>query len=94
MNTKKNGNVFIEVIKNIKESIKDKVIDSGIFEGFNIDYIGPVDGHNIKVLINVFEAAKKKDGPIVIHVVTKRVRVINQLKKIRMVSGMVLVSLM
>ena len=72
LNTKKNGNVFIEVIKNIKESIKDKVIDSGIFEGFNIDYIGPVDGHNIKVLINVFEAAKKKDGPIVIHVVTKK----------------------
>lgn len=72
LNTKKNGNVFIEVIKNIKESIKDKVIDSGIFEGFNIDYIGPVDGHNIKDLINVFEAAKKKDGPIVIHVVTKK----------------------
>lgn len=70
--TKKNGNVFIEAIKNIKESIKDKVIDSGIFEGFNIDYIGPVDGHNIKDLINVFEAAKKKDGPIVIHVVTKK----------------------
>lgn len=72
LNTKKNGNVFIEVIKNIKESIKDKVIDSGIFKGFNIDYIGPVDGHNIKDLINVFEAAKKKDGPIVIHVVTKK----------------------
>lgn len=72
LNSKKNGNVFIEAIKNIKESIKDKVIDSGIFEGFNIDYIGPVDGHNIKDLINVFEAAKKKDGPIVIHVVTKK----------------------
>lgn len=69
---KKNGNLIIDAIKSFKESIKDRVIDSGIFEGFNVDYIGPVDGHNIKELINVFEAAKSKTNPIVIHVVTKK----------------------
>ena len=72
LNHKKNGNYFVQFLKNIKETIKDKVIDSGIFEGFNVDYIGPVDGHNIKEMINVFEACKAKDTPIVVHVVTKK----------------------
>ncbi len=72
LNGKKNGNVIVEAIKKIKESIKDKVIDSGIFEGFNVDYLGPVDGHNITDLIHAFNAAKSKDGPVVVHVVTKK----------------------
>ena len=72
LTSKKNGNVFVEAIKNFKTAIKDKVIDSGIFEGFNVDYLGPVDGHNVSDLIQAFNAAKTKDGPIVIHVVTKK----------------------
>ncbi len=69
---KKNGNLIVDAIKKIKESIKDKVIDSGIFEGFDVDYLGPVDGHNISDLIHAFNAAKSKDGPVVVHVVTKK----------------------
>ena len=72
LNGKKNGNVIVEAIKRIKESIKDKVIDSGIFDGFNVDYLGPVDGHNITDLIHALNAAKSKDGPVVVHVVTKK----------------------
>ena len=72
LNTKKNGTNLIELIKRIKNSVKDKVIDSGIFEGFNVDYLGPVDGHNIEDLIHAFNAAKSKDGPVVVHVVTKK----------------------
>ncbi len=69
---KKNGNLIVDAIKKFKNSIKDKVIDSGIFEGFNVDYLGPVDGHNITDLIHAFNAAKSKDGPVVVHVVTKK----------------------
>ncbi len=72
LTTKKNGNAFVQAIQSVKEAIKDKVIDSGIFEGFNVDYLGPIDGHNINELIHAFNAAKTKDGPIVIHVVTQK----------------------
>lgn len=66
------GKNTIKAIHNIKNAIKDKVIDSGIFNEFNINYFGPVDGHNIHDLIQAFESAKACDGPVVVHCVTKK----------------------
>ena len=45
---------------------------SVIFEEMGLRYIGPIDGHNLPVLINVLEYAKKSDLPIVLHVLTKK----------------------
>lgn len=66
------GKSTIKAIHNIKNAIKDKVIDAGIFHEFNINYLGPVDGHNLHDLIQAFEAAKACDGPVVVHCVTKK----------------------
>lgn len=66
------GKYIQKSIHNIKESFKRGVIDSGIFKEFNIDYIGPIDGHNINDLIKALYAAKRKDGPCVVHVITKK----------------------
>jgi 1-deoxy-D-xylulose-5-phosphate synthase len=54
----------------VRNSLKSGLIDGGIFKEFNLDYLGPVDGHNIQALINVLEAAKDHDGPVVVHVQT------------------------
>ena len=56
----------------VKHDFKDAVVDSGIFKEFEIEYIGPVDGHNMEELLNAFEAAKLKDGPVAIHVITTK----------------------
>lgn len=72
LSKKKKGKSYISFIRNIKDSIKTKIIKDGIFGEFSIDYLGPIDGHDIKSLINAFNAAKEKDGPVVIHVVTKK----------------------
>lgn len=56
----------------LRDAIKDQVLDKGIFGEFNLDYIGPVDGHNLRDLIQVLEAVKDHDGPIVVHVITKK----------------------
>ena len=48
------------------------MIDAPLFKEFNLDYMGPVDGHDIQSLIKVFEAAKEHDGPIVVHVLTQK----------------------
>lgn len=59
-------------LRSLRDAIKNSVIDKGIFGEFNLDYIGPVDGHNLHDLIQVFEAVKDHDGPIVVHVITQK----------------------
>ncbi len=66
------GETVLDGLTNIKENIKKSVIDTSIFGQFGIDYIGPFDGHNIKDMVNVFQIAKNHEGPIVIHILTKK----------------------
>jgi 1-deoxy-D-xylulose-5-phosphate synthase len=43
-----------------------------LFKAIGFDYFGPFDGHNVKELAQVFEALKKRTGPRLIHVYTKK----------------------
>ena len=43
-----------------------------IFEELGLRYLGPIDGHDLPLLIETLEFAKQCDGPIVIHVLTKK----------------------
>ena len=68
------GEAVYSGLKSIKDAVKESVLDSGIFKEFNLDYIGPIDGHNLRDLIQVLEAVKDHDGPIVVHVITQKGR--------------------
>lgn len=68
----KGGEKIIEGIHNFKSNIKKTVIDEGVFGEYNIDYIGPVDGHNINELLRAFEIAKTKEYPCVVHCITTK----------------------
>ena len=60
-------------MRRLRDSVKYSVIDEGIiFEEMGIKYLGPVDGHNIRELINVLEAAKNINGPVLIHAITEK----------------------
>ncbi len=67
---------FIIDTKNWIEEGFTKVVSPSIvgviFEEFGIQYIGPVDGHNIKLLDEVFLFAKKLEKPVIIHVLTEK----------------------
>jgi len=57
------------VAKRMEESFK--LITPGImFEEMGVEYIGPVDGHNLKSLIDTFELAKKLKKPVIVHTQT------------------------
>lgn len=56
----------------ITESLKNLVSPAVFFEQYGISYIGPVDGHDIKKLIDTFEALKNIDWPVVVHVLTNK----------------------
>jgi len=43
-----------------------------LFEELGFAYLGPVDGHNIKAMIEIFNNVKKMKGPILVHIVTKK----------------------
>lgn len=72
LKTNKVGNTLLNAMTSVRDIVKHDIIDAGLFQDFNLDYIGPVDGHNINELIKVFNTAKEHDGPIVVHVVTKK----------------------
>lgn len=56
----------------ITESLKNLVSPAVFFEHYNLSYIGPIDGHDIKKLIDVLEGVKNSNWPVVLHVVTKK----------------------
>lgn len=56
----------------ITESLKNLVSPAAFFEQYGISYIGPVDGHDIKKLVDTFEALKNSDWPVVVHVLTNK----------------------
>ncbi|MDO4197419.1 MAG: 1-deoxy-D-xylulose-5-phosphate synthase N-terminal domain-containing protein [Erysipelotrichaceae bacterium] len=66
----KNGEKYIEDIHNFKSSIKKSMIHEGIFGEYDIEYIGPVDGHNYNELCRALEVAKTKDYPVVVHCIS------------------------
>lgn len=72
LNQSRAGTNLLHSLSHIRDSIKNTIVDAPLFKEFELDYIGPVDGHNISELIKVFSAAKEHDGPIVVHVVTKK----------------------
>ena len=68
----RSGESIINDIHNVKEKIKNSIIDTNVFGKFGIYYIGPIDGHNMEDLIRAFEVAKTKDVPCVVHCITKK----------------------
>ena len=66
------GEKLIESIRNTKSSIKQLLIPGMLFEEMGIITLGPVDGSNIKELVKIFNEAKRVDGPVLVHVMTKK----------------------
>lgn len=59
-------------MEHIRDSLKYAIVPGIIFEQLGFKYFGPVDGHNIRDLVEVFSLAKMMDGPVLIHTITKK----------------------
>lgn len=66
------GDRIVSGIRKTKSSIKQMMIPGMIFEDMGIMYLGPVDGHNINAMMKVFSEAKQVQGPVLVHVLTKK----------------------
>ena len=56
----------------LEEAAKSLFLRSVLFEEYGLRYIGPIDGHNIKILLSAFDIAKRSDEPILLHVTTRK----------------------
>lgn len=70
----KTGNYIYKKADKFKDGIISKFTpqDCELFESFGIKYYGPIDGHNMKELVDILNKAKNKKGPVLLHVITKK----------------------
>ena len=66
------GKPFVKVVQRVKRSIKQLIIPKMFFEDIGFRYLGPVDGHNIEELERMLRITKELDGPVLLHVLTKK----------------------
>ncbi len=67
-----NGEHIINRIKRTKSGIKSLMLPNMLFEDLGIVYLGPVDGHDLKALVKTFNMAIRIEGPVLVHVITKK----------------------
>jgi 1-deoxy-D-xylulose-5-phosphate synthase len=66
------GELLLELGKRWKDSFKEFVYHAMIWEELGFTYMGPVDGHDIKGLIEALRQARKVAGPVFLHIVTEK----------------------
>jgi 1-deoxy-D-xylulose-5-phosphate synthase len=66
------GESVAKTVERVKDSLRYLLVPGVLFEELGFNYIGPIDGHNFELLSEVLEKAKKMQGPILIHVLTRK----------------------
>lgn len=66
------GEHVVDSIRRTKSSIKQLFVPGMYFENMGILYLGPVDGHDIPAMTKMFREASRLQGPVLVHVMTKK----------------------
>jgi 1-deoxy-D-xylulose-5-phosphate synthase len=59
-------------IKKVEESLKSLIVPGILFDELGFRYFGPIDGHDLNMVINTLENIKDIEKPILLHVLTKK----------------------
>jgi 1-deoxy-D-xylulose-5-phosphate synthase len=68
------GKAVAEVARRAEEAAKSMLWPSVLFEEFGLQYFGPIDGHNIPLLVETFKFLKTLNRPVLLHVLTQKGR--------------------
>ncbi|WP_150051216.1 MULTISPECIES: 1-deoxy-D-xylulose-5-phosphate synthase [Methylomonas] len=61
-----------ELARKAEEHVKGMIVPGTLFEELGFNYFGPIDGHDLEVLVSTLENLKNIPGPVFLHVVTKK----------------------
>jgi 1-deoxy-D-xylulose-5-phosphate synthase len=64
------GGTLAKTMEKLKDSLKYMLVSGVIFEELGFTYLGPVDGHNLPLLLETLKQAEKVEGPVMVHVLT------------------------
>ncbi|MDQ6861517.1 MAG: 1-deoxy-D-xylulose-5-phosphate synthase [Verrucomicrobiota bacterium] len=68
------GKTAVHLAHKFEEGVKNLLVPSVIFEELGLRYYGPIDGHDIPLLMRTFEFLKTQDEPVLLHILTKKGR--------------------
>ena len=68
------GKTAIKVVRRAEEAAKSMLWPSILFEEFGLEYFGPIDGHNLPLLVETFKFLKSIDHPVLLHILTQKGR--------------------
>jgi 1-deoxy-D-xylulose-5-phosphate synthase len=68
------GKTAVTLARRAEEAAKSMLWPSILFEEFGLEYFGPIDGHNLPLLIDSFKFLKAADHPVLLHVLTQKGR--------------------
>jgi 1-deoxy-D-xylulose-5-phosphate synthase len=66
------GDDLLNYAKRSEESLKSCFTPGMLFEAFKFNYLGPIDGHNVRQLTRILEQIRNMDGPILLHIQTTK----------------------
>ena len=62
----------LHISRSLKDGLKSAVMPGNLFEDIGLHYIGPIDGHDVKLLVKTLERMKEKSEPYLLHIITKK----------------------
>lgn len=68
------GKTALNLVRRAEEAAKGLLWPSVFFEEFGLTYYGPLDGHNIELLVETFRFLKQQDKPVILHAITQKGR--------------------
>lgn len=66
------GGKLAKTVERFKDSLKYLMVSGILFEELGFTYLGPVDGHDLESLVDIFTQAKNVTGPVLVHVLTTK----------------------
>jgi 1-deoxy-D-xylulose-5-phosphate synthase len=66
------GGFLYDRMVRAKRAVKALVFKENLFSDLGLEYAGPIDGHNIAAMTNVFKEARALGKPVVVHVITRK----------------------
>lgn len=68
------GKAARKIAHRVEEGAKNLIFPNVLFEKFGLRYFGPIDGHNLPLLVKTFEHLKTLNEPVVLHIITEKGR--------------------
>ncbi len=68
------GQTVRRLASKVEEGAKNLLLPSVIFEEFGLRYYGPIDGHDVNLLVRTFEHLKNEEVPVILHIITEKGR--------------------